>query len=93
MATERYACPMCGWWRTAKWGTDQKTGQPRELRFDKVEVEVAPMWRLEQLHGAGRGSPNASIELLGIKKLKELPQEYKDQIITQCKRILKELEL
>ena len=92
MATERYACPLCGWWRTTKWGIDQKTGQPRELRFDKVEVEVAPMWRKEELKGAGRGSPNARIELLGTKKLKELPQEIKDQIITQCKRILKELE-
>ena len=92
METERFACPMCGWWRTAKWGIDQRTGEAREMRFDKVDVAVAPMWRLEKLTGAGRGSKNARIELLDSKKLGELPAEIKDQVRTQCRKILEILE-
>jgi len=92
METERLACPLCGWWRTAKWGTDQRTGKPREVRFDKVDVESAPMWRLERLSGAGRGSREAKVELLDSKKLGELPAEIKAQIREQCGKILEILE-
>ena len=92
MDTERFACPLCGWWRTAKWGIDQRIGETREMRFDKVDVAVAPMWRLERLTGAGRGSKDAKIELLDSKKLEELPAEIKDQVRTQCRKILEILE-
>ena len=92
MATERYACPLCGWWRTAKYGVDEHTGKPREVRFDKMDVESAVLWRLEELKGAGRGSHDASIKLLATKKLAGLPEEIKDQIRVQCHKILEVLE-
>ena len=92
METERLACPMCGWWRPVKWGVDQRTGEPREVRFDKVDVANAPMWRLERLTGAGRGSKDAKIELLDSRKLGELPPEIKAQIKSQCHKILEILE-
>jgi len=94
METERIACPLCGWWRTITpgYGIDQRTGEPREVRFDKVDVEHAPMWRLERLSGAGKGSHNAKIELIDSKRLIELPEELKEQIKAQCHRILALLE-
>jgi len=91
MATERIACPMCGWWRTKKYGTDQRTGELRELRFDKVDVANVALWRLEKLAGAGRGSKDAKIELLDSKKLVDLPEDLKDQIKRQCEKILEVL--
>ncbi len=91
MATERIACPMCGWWRTVKWGVDQRTGNPREVRFDKVDVANAALWRLEKLAGAGRGSKDARIELLDSKKLVDLPEETREQIRQQCHKILEVL--
>lgn len=90
--TERIACPLCHWWRTVKFGIDQRTGEPREVRFDKVDVENAPMWRLERLSGAGRASRNAKIELVDSKKLEALPAEMKEQIKRQCRKILEILE-
>jgi len=92
METERVCCPVCGWWRTKKWGVDSRTGEPREVRFDKVDVAVAPMWRLERLSGAGRGSREAKIEMLDSKKLGDLPADLKEQIRQQCHKILEVLE-
>ena len=89
--TERICCAMCGWWRTIKWGV-YETGEAREVRFDKVDPETAPMWRRERLKGAGRGSKDATIETLETKGLQELPDEMKDQIRAQCQRILNALE-
>ena len=86
--TERICCPLCGWWRTADYGIDQRTGDPREVKFDKVDLDVAPMWRLERLSGAGRGSSAAKINLLDSKKLGELPPELQEQIKGQCLKIL-----
>ena len=91
METERLACPLCGWWRTVPFGIDQQ-GRPREVRFDKVDVANAPMWRLERLSGAGRGSRDAKIELVDSHKLGELPEEIKAQIKEQCHKILEILE-
>ena len=71
---------------------DQRTGEPREVRFDKVNVKTAPLWRVERLSGAGRASRNAKIELVDSKKLGELPPEMKEQIKTQCQKILEILE-
>jgi len=62
------------------------------VRFDKVDVEAAPMWRLERLTGAGRGSKDAKIELVDSKKLGELPAEIRAQIKEQCHKILEILE-
>ncbi|GAJ15660.1 unnamed protein product [marine sediment metagenome] len=56
---ERIACPMCGWIRTVRAREYQRTtpyhkaGEPREVRFDKVDVEYAPIWRLDRLSGKG----------------------------------------
>ena len=86
--SERICCPLCGWWRTVIYGIDQRTGDPREVRFDKVDLDVAPMWRKERLGGAGRGSSAASINLLDSKKLGELPAELQEQIKGQCLKIL-----
>jgi len=85
---ERLACPMCGWVRTVNYGVSQRTGQPREVRFDKVDVEHAPIWRLDRLTGKGRGSKEATIELVDSKTLAELPTELKEQIKSQCEKIL-----
>lgn len=89
---ERYCCPLCGWWRTYPFGISQQTGAPREVRFDKVDVENAPMWQRSRLRGAGRGSHNATIEFTDSKKLAELPEEIKEQVRNQCHKILGILE-
>ena len=85
---ERIACPMCGWWRPVNYGYSQRTGELREVRFDKMDIETVPLWRQENLRGAGRGSKEASIELLNSKTLVELPEELKIQIKSQCHKIL-----
>ena len=85
---ERLACPMCGWVRTVNYGVSQRTGEPREVRFDKMDVESAPIWRLDRLTGKGRGSREATIELVDSKTLAELPAELKEQIKSQCEKIL-----
>lgn len=92
MPTERFCCPMCGWWRTSPYGVNRKTGEVRELRFDKVDPATAPMYRLDRLAGAGRGSPKAIVEHLEEKTLSELPEELKEQIRAQSQRILAALE-
>ena len=89
---ERLACPMCGWVRTVNYGVNQRTGEAREVRFDKVDVERAPIWRLDRLTGKGRGSKEATIELVDSKTLAELPGELKEQIRRQCQKILSALE-
>ena len=89
--SERIACPMCGWIRTLKYGENQQTGEPREVRFDKMDVENTPILRIERLTGRGQASKQAVIELVDSKKLSELPDEYKEQIKIQCKRILENL--
>ena len=90
-AVERLACPMCGWIRTVNYGISQRTGLAREVRFDKIDVEHALIWRLERLSGRGRGSREATIELLEGKTLAELPAEVKEQIRLQCHKILAKL--
>lgn len=89
---ERLACPMCGWIRPIKWGVSKRTGEVREVRFDKMDLVNAPLWRLEKLTSAGRGSPKATIELVDSKTLIELPGDIKLQIISQCQAILKILK-
>lgn len=89
---ERLACPMCGWIRTVYYGVSQRTGEPREVRFDKIDVEHAPIWRLDRFSGKGRGSRDATIELVDSKALAELPDELKEQIRRQCLKILAVLE-
>ena len=89
--TESVCCPLCGWWRSVPYGTDRE-GNPREVRFDKVDPAAAPMWRKQRLTGAGRASHDAKIELLSSKSLAELPDNLKVQIREQCHKILKVLE-
>ena len=88
---ERLACPLCGWIRPLNYGVSKKTGEAREVRFDKIDVEHAPIWRLDRLSGKGRGSKEATIELVDSKTLAELPDELKDQIKRQCHKILEVL--
>jgi len=88
---ERIACPMCGWLRTLKYGVSEETGKPREVRFDKMDVENAPILRMERLSGRGRASKQAVIELVSSKRLSDLPEEYKQQIRIQCNHILENL--
>lgn len=88
--TVRVGCPVCGWWRTVPYGTDQY-GNVREVKFDKVDLDN-PMMRVERLRGAGRGSRKATIELIEGRKLEELPAELKEQIKDQCHKILDRLE-
>jgi len=89
---ERLACPMCGWIRTVSYGISQRTGEPREVRFDKVDVESAPIWRLDHLSGKGRGSRDATIELVDSKTLAELDDDLKEQIRRQCQKILEAIK-
>ena len=90
---ERLACPMCGWIRPLNYyGRSQRTGEAREVRFDKMDVGHAPIWRLDKFSGKGRGSREATIELVDSKTLAELPAELKEQIERQCHKILKILE-
>jgi len=85
---ERLACPMCGWIRPVNYGTSKRTGEVREVRFDKMELDIAPIWRLERLEGRGQGSKKATIELIDSKTLAELPGDLKAQIKRQCQAIL-----
>lgn len=89
---ERLACPLCGWGRTLNYGVSKRTGEVREVRFDKIDVEHAPIWRLDWMSGKGRGSKEATIELVDSKTLAELPDDLKDQIKRQCYRILEVLK-
>lgn len=91
---ERIRCPLCGWIRTTQAAQPYRrttpyyqAGEPKRIRFD-IDVENVPMWRLERLAGKGRGSKEATIELLDSKLLGELPGELKEQIKKQCQRIL-----
>lgn len=86
--TELYCCPFCGWWRPARYGIDQRTGEPREVRFDKVDPATAPMYRVQRLSGAGRGSPDAIVKTIDSKGLQELPEEMKQQMREQAHKIL-----
>lgn len=81
----------CGWVRTVIYGKSQRTGVPREVRFDKMDVEHAPIWRLDLLTGRGRGSKDATIELVDSKTLAEVDDDLKEQIRRQCHRILEVL--
>jgi len=94
---ERLACPMCGWIRTVSAREYKRTtpyhkaGEPREVRFD-IDVEHAPIWRLDRLTGRGRGSKEATIELVDSKTLAELDEDLKEQIKHQCQKILAALK-
>lgn len=85
---ERIACPLCGWLRTRNYGVSSKTGKVREVRFDKVDLEHALILRVERLQGRGRGSKQASIELIDGKTLAEIEPEVKQQIKEQCSKII-----
>ena len=90
---ERIACPMCGWIRPLRYyGRSQRSGELREVRFDRMDLEHAPIWRLDKFSGKGRGSREATIELVDSKTLAELPTDVKEQIKSQCQKMLKLLK-
>lgn len=89
---ERLQCPMCGWIRPVNYGKSKRTGEVREVRFDKMNMETAPLWRLERLVPRGRASKDARIELVDSKTLAQLPDELKNQVKIQCQKILKILK-
>lgn len=86
---ERLQCPICGWIRPVNYGMSKRTGEVREVRFDKMNLDTAPLWRLERLVPKGRANRDAKIELIDSKTLVELPSDIKDQIKVQCQKILK----
>ena len=86
--SQRICCPMCGWWRPQPYGVSKATGEVREVRFDKVDPATAPMYRRERLRGAGRASKDAEVALLETKGIELLPDDMKEQIKSQCHRIL-----
>lgn len=88
-----WQCPMCGWTRPEKYGIKQRNaGAKRDVRFDKIDVEEVKVWQLRELHGAGRGSQEAKIELIDYKTLDILPDEQKQQIKNQCEKILQKIK-
>lgn len=89
---ERLQCPMCGWIRPVNYGTSKRTGEVREVRFDKMDLDIAAIWRLEELEPKGRGSKEARIELIDSKRLVELSEDLKSQIKGQCQKILEILK-
>lgn len=82
------ACPLCGWYRQLEGYRTPKMLERKELRFDRVDVENAPLLRVLIFSGAGRASKNAHIETVETKTLRELPEELKAQIKRQATRIL-----
>lgn len=80
---EQYVCPLCGWHRPIHYGTS-RTGEPREVRFDKLDPHTAIAWRKDRVGGG-------QIERIWSKTLVELPDDIKDQVRRQCRAILKEL--
>jgi len=50
------------------------------------------MFKVQRLSGAGRGSPDAKIETIKSKGLKDLPKDIKAQMREQCHKILDVLE-
>ena len=89
---ERIACPMCGWIRQKSYGISKRTGEPREVRFDKMNLDTAPILRLERMSGRGKKSKDAQIELVDSHTLAQLPDDIKQQIVSQCKKILSILD-
>jgi len=76
---EYLQCPLCGWVRP-------KNYVGGEFRFDKVDAKSVLVWQVKEMGGYRSG-----FKLIEGKKLRELPDELKEQIRTQCKRILEEL--
>jgi len=88
---EYLQCPLCGWRRPIKYGIKQRNaGEPREVRFDKIDVENVKVWQLYELTSEGRGM--GKMERVDYKLLQELPEDLKNQIKKQCEKILKTLE-
>jgi len=87
MEVEYYGCPFCGWVRPLKYGRD-KAGQPRVVSFTKVDPARVLVYLKRRLTGAGRGSHNASIKAVEGLHLAELPDELKQDIAHQARRIL-----
>jgi hypothetical protein len=89
--TEAICCPFCGWWRTNPYGLDNE-GNPRWVRFDRLDPAAAPMWRRQRLIGAGRGSHKSRVETLETRPMADLPEDLKKQMREQCQKILAALE-
>ena len=79
-------CVFCGWCRPVKYGG-------REVRFDKVDPGETKPFQVRQLSGGRIGEPKGGhIEIIESKSIRELPEELKNQIRNQCKKILACLE-
>ena len=89
---EYLQCPLCGWRKALKYGIEQRdTGAFRVVTFDKVDVNKVKMWQLYELGSLGRG--RGTMREIESQKSMELNQEYRQQIIKQCKQILQILEI
>jgi len=89
---EQLACPLCGWVRGKnRYGVDQD-GKPREVRFDKIDLDKALIWRVLRLGGRYPMSKRGIMEVVKGRTLAELDSNVKKQIATQCRRILNIIE-
>ena len=78
-------CPFCAWCRPIKYGG-------REVRFDKVDPTNVKPIQIRELSGQEFGTPKGGhIRIIESKRLRELPEELKEQIRAQCQKILKAL--
>lgn len=84
---EYYACPLCGWCRSIKYGEKETDGmEKREVRFDKVDLDKAYIFQVRI--GGGRASGFHLDEDRSLK-LEDIDEEIKKQIKKQAKKILK----
>jgi len=90
MAEVKYLwCPLCGWRRPIKYGISQKTGMPRDVRFDKIDLEKIEVYQVYELTSEGKGK--GKMEKIEGKTIENLPEDLKQQIKNQCKKILEML--
>lgn len=98
--TSYLRCPMCGWWHTLHYTLKPDGGmRGRKNIRSKSEQKVfsfivdldVDMSHIRTLHGAGRGSPNASIIISDKKAIGDLPDTVKAQITWQAQAILQKL--
>ena len=63
-----------------------------EVNLTWIDPSRVKVLQTRDMQGAGRGSPDAKIEIVDYTTLPDLPIELKEQIRTQCQKILDSLE-
>lgn len=96
MEVEIYGCPFCGWnhskkqsrKRPERGGKALTPEQTTGFSFSKIDPNKVLVYQRRRMSGAGRRSPNASIETLEALHLADLPDDLKDEIRQQARIIL-----